>query len=175
MTGERHGSTWNPEASTLDLDLHLDAHPPQHVHEGEAGRIQSDGEEGEVATRERGGTEEERGRGRVSRDPPPEPLVLERPVEEHPVLRHTERRPQGGERPLRVIPRRDGLDDRRRSLRRERGEEDGALHLGARDPGLEPDPPEVPPVDRERRAPVLRRDICSHRPQRLGHPFHRPP
>ena len=65
-----------------------------------------------------------------------------------------------------VVAGRGGLADRGRTLRGETGEQDGALHLGARDLRPMLDPAERAAADHERRVPVRRSNVGAHRPQR---------
>src|SRR5687768_15405204 len=65
---------------TLDLDLDLQPHPPEHVEQTKSSRVQAHAPDREVPARERGGSEEESRGGRISRDRAAESFVLERPV-----------------------------------------------------------------------------------------------
>ena len=52
---------------TLDRDLDLQPHPPEHVEQTKSRRVQAHAPDREMPARERGGSEEERRGGRVSR------------------------------------------------------------------------------------------------------------
>ena len=158
----------------FDVDLNLETHPPKHAHETEPRRVQTDAQDREAPARERGRTEEEGRGGRIPGDRSPESLVLERPLKGEVGPIRADRCPQGEEQPFRVIPRRDAFGDGGRPFCRECREEDGALHLRARDIGLESDPLEFRTQDPQRRMAILRGDIRTHDAERLRDPLHGP-
>ena len=69
---------------------------------------------------------------------------------------------EGVQRALGVVAGGDRLDDRRVAVGLQAGQEHGALHLRARNFGMVRDAAQPRAVDRQRRAPVERRDGRAH-------------
>ncbi len=170
-----HGQVGEGLAVACPLVAHGDggAHRAEHVEECAARRVDADALHLDVTVGIRRSCDEKERCGReVTRDDPRPRLndvpALYRDVALPAYFQHVE-----PEHTLRVVARGDGLDDRRRALGAEAGEEHAALHLRRRHGQRVLDPPKRVAGDLDRRVPVGQLDVGAHLPERVRDARHR--
>ncbi len=164
-----------PRAAAVE-DGHACAHPPERVEEPGPARVEPEAVDGHLRPGDDRSRDEERGRrGEVARH-----LDLGQPEraggrDGHAAGPAPHRRACRLEHQLGVVAGGTRLGHRRLPLGVQAGEEDGGLHLRARDRKPVRDPPEpVRAPDDERKPAAGRLDGGAHRAQRLGDALHRP-
>ncbi len=164
-------------AGFLVFDRHGDRRSgaPQDLEQARARGIEAHALDVDDAARQPGGEgTPERRPGYIPRNPEAAALQALAAAEPDRQAVAIERCAERGQRPLRMIPCRGGLDDDGPARRMEAGQQDAALHLCARDVRPVGDALKGGALDRQRRPPVVRMDGRPHFGQRGDDPAHRP-